>query len=79
LGDGPDQLNQTGKEKQKDETIENDGFRVDQVNFTEQVDMPGGDCGQGADNDQESDQHMDQGASTSGFREFHGKPPMAVR
>jgi hypothetical protein len=79
MGDGPDQLNQTGKEKQKDETVEHDGFRVDQVNFAEQVDMPDGDSGQGADNDQEGDQHMDQGASTSGFREFHGQPPVAVR
>lgn len=55
------------------------GFRVDQVNFAEQVDMPDGDSGQGADNDQEGDQHMDQGASTSGVREFHGQPPVAVR
>ena len=51
MGNGPDQLNQTGKEKQKDETVEHDGFRVDQVNFAKQVDMPDGDSTQCADND----------------------------
>jgi hypothetical protein len=71
-------LKQTGKEKQKDETVEHDGFRIDQVNSAKQIHVPDGDGGQGADNDQKGDQHMDQGASTSGFREFHGQSPVAV-